>query len=290
MPEKKPIVLSRKAAVLLGALVGYLKPKMATDAKVNFYPIMAGLKKGDFKSQEKMIIEGLSKELDGKLAEDASVEDIRELIFAMDAEPACLEPSAGPMSGGKEAKDNKDDDDDQAEDWDDDDEEGKDGSVSELDAHEGEDPGPNGPVNKKVGTGSGGAKDRSARSMMGKDKAITQHALDQALSSVTKTVREQERGIREAEKFVRPWVGELAADLAMDSAEDVYRHALTILKVKDAETLPGPALRTVLSYVPKPGSRAHRELERGSAMGMDSAHVKSFDEYFPDAKRIGVVG
>ena len=71
--------------------------------------------------------------------------------------------------------------------------------------------------------------------------------------------------------------------MSFDSAEQVRRHALKMLKVEGAETLPAEALATVLKLVPQPGARR----EQDYAPAMDAAAAKSLAERFPGFDKIG---
>ena len=144
------------------------------------------------------------------------------------------------------------------------------------------------------------AKDKSAKDKkMGKDKdkededddegKVSKGAMDAAIASAvskaTKAAHDAavatQRGIREAEEAVRPYVGKLA--MAHDSADAVYRTALTTLGVKVDGVHPS-ALPVILSNLPVPGSRPKAE-----RIAMDSAAVKSFAERFPNAARVKVL-
>jgi chemotaxis protein histidine kinase CheA len=113
----------------------------------------------------------------------------------------------------------------------------------------------------------------------------TKAAMDAALKATAKAVRETERGIRVAVAEVQPWVGELSPTLALDSAEDVYRHAAVMLNVPDAKTIHASALPTLIKLMPKPGARP---VEGGhTSIAMDAAAIDDFNSRFPDAARIG---
>lgn len=116
------------------------------------------------------------------------------------------------------------------------------------------------------------------------EETVSKEAMDAAIaSSVTAAVkaeRKHQADIREAERFVRPWVGDLA--VAFDSAADVYKAALEAngRSVKDVHP---SAYRTILEMTPKPGHQ--RQTPR---LAMDSAKSNGFAERFPDAAKISV--
>jgi len=129
---------------------------------------------------------------------------------------------------------------------------------------------------------------------LGADKekhiGMDKQAMDAAIKlEVDKGVNEAVRRTTErlndraaAEKFVRPWIGELA--MAMDTAEDVYRLALETLNVPVKGVHPS-AFKAMLALVPKPGEGAQRQ-----RLAHDSAGTKSFVERFPAAARMRVIG
>jgi hypothetical protein len=105
-----------------------------------------------------------------------------------------------------------------------------------------------------------------------KDKdMIDKPAMDAALAAHGKRIRETERGIRVALAEVKPWVGDLPATLAFDSAADVYRHSLTMLGVEGAKTLHPDALAPVLKAQKRPGASSEtRQTENSIAMDASS--------------------
>lgn len=83
-----------------------------------------------------------------------------------------------------------------------------------------------------------------------KEKMANDHKL--AMDSAIKAVEARAAALRQAERDVRPVVG----DLACDSAEDVYRTALKQMGCDDHETLPEGALRSVFNALAKAPSLA----------------------------------
>lgn len=118
-----------------------------------------------------------------------------------------------------------------------------------------------------------------------KEKSVTQDELSKAVKDAVKVATDSatktQKAIREAENFVRPWVGNIA--MAHDSAEAVFRTALGALGVKDVGKLHPEALKHVLAVQPVPGSKK----DIASAPAMDAAMTDSFNKRFPGAARIG---
>jgi hypothetical protein len=75
--------------------------------------------------------------------------------------------------------------------------------------------------------------------------------------------------------------------MSFDSAADVYRHALTSLGVEGADKVHASALPILLKNIPVPGTEARAKPAK--SLGMDAASVKSFNDMFPNASRIGTV-
>lgn len=118
-------------------------------------------------------------------------------------------------------------------------------------------------------------------------KAVTQ-AQDAKIKDAVNKVLLAQREVRDAERAVRPWVGELA--MAHDSAEAVYGAALKMIGVQDVEKIHPSAYRTILEMQPVPGSRQAQAQQRTQSpvMASDEAQSDSFAKRFPNAARIGL--
>ena len=118
-----------------------------------------------------------------------------------------------------------------------------------------------------------------------KDDMVTKPAMDAAIAAAVKSATEAanrvQREIRDAERAVRPYVGDLA--MAHDSAQSVYSAALKSLGVKVDGVHPS-AFPVILSMQPKAGEKAAKPAR--ASVAMDSSSTKSFNEMFPDANRI----
>lgn len=114
-----------------------------------------------------------------------------------------------------------------------------------------------------------------------KDAMIDKPAMDAALKAQAdhfdkqiKAVKDNERGVRLALAEVQPWVGEIPATMAFDTAADVYRHALVMKGVDGAKTMHADALKPVLTSLPKIGARSAEHREAPIAMDSVSKAVK----------------
>lgn len=83
------------------------------------------------------------------------------------------------------------------------------------------------------------------------DEKVTKQAMDAAIRGV----RDNERNIRVALGKVKPWVGELPASMAFDSAADVFRHALKMRGFEGHATVHADALEPILNAMEKPNAR-----------------------------------
>ena len=143
------------------------------------------------------------------------------------------------------------------------------------------------------------AKDKAAKDKMMMDKAakdkaakdkemsgmVDKQAMDAALERVRKDTTANTiklmREIADAEKFVAPWVGAIAAQ---DSAADVYKVALDSLGV-EIDGIHPSAYKSILSYQKKPGDRDSRQTTK-RATAQDSKDKDDFLERFKDAGRL----
>lgn len=136
------------------------------------------------------------------------------------------------------------------------------------------------------------AKDKPAKDAVADPKApegVTKEAMDAALvahgrkvaADVTKSIRDNERAIRAAERAVRPWTGDMT--IAFDSADAVYRKALELTGVKDVDKIHPSAYHVLLESRAKPGQGT---TPRGAYDSALPAGIKSAEERFTNVSRI----
>ena len=307
MPTKT--VLSRKATATRGALVAYMMaksaPQVAMDAALtNVSPLLAKLSAKNFKTEKSGLLSSLRASLKGKLANDASIDDLTLLLDKLEEEEVPEGADADPNSGlpmNKEEMEKRAQDADPekaflkskllAEDW-----AAYDKMCADRKARD-ESPEEKKKAEEKEAADKAAkdaaekeAKDKAARDADPKMKPVTAAAMDEAIASARKqavadTIKLQ-RSIFDAQNQVRPYLGELSADLAFDSAEAVYETALKALKV-NIEGVHPSAFKAILSAQPLPGKKNGGQ---SPALAMDAAASSGFYEMFPDAKRIGDVG
>src|SRR5262249_6347299 len=105
--------------------------------------------------------------------------------------------------------------------------------------------------------------------------AMDQAAVQKLIDDNRKSERARFAGVREAERVVRPWIGDIA--IAQDSAEAVYKLALDSLG-KNVDGVHPSAYRAILEMLPKPGEATERQF-----VAMDAAQSKDFSERYPGA-------
>jgi hypothetical protein len=327
MAARKP-VLSRKAALVKGALSLHLAPKMAQDATLDFGKILAGVTAKNFKTQQPTILARLEKATQGKLAQDADLGDVANLLTAIEAldggpddatDMAAVDPTdptatppVDPMMA--ESTDPMDPTDDPAAPEMDtgalvdflkgklspedharvcqmvgvapsdttDTETADPASPDDADADEAKDDDETDPDQTAEDDITVPGKPATGEPPMTKtamDAAINAAALRSAKAAEQSTIARL-NGVREAERLVRPYVGELS--LGMDSAEAVFRYALGKLGVKHDAVKDVAALPIILAAQPVPGS----ERRHTPRIAQDAATADAYAKRFPQANRL----
>ncbi len=116
---------------------------------------------------------------------------------------------------------------------------------------------------------------------------VTQDSVNAAIKAATDTERKNQRAIREAERVVRPLVGEMS--IAFDSADEVYKNALTMLGVKDADKIHPSAYPQLLDMCRQTRQHNSSASPIAADMAMDEGDDSSYQEMFPEADHIGTV-
>lgn len=283
-PKEKPPVaktpaLSRKALLASGALRAHLAPRLAADAAFDPAAVLKGVTAKNWKASKPKIKAALDTALTGKLAADADLDDVVTLLDKLDdvtdevadvvadppADPTPVEKTAvdaDPMEELKAFLADKLSEEDMA-------------RCLEL-----MQPAP-AAVDAAPDLKPDDKKDPKPMDKPAMDAAI-RLASDAAVRRATDETVARMNAIREAERDVRPYVGETA--VAMDSALAVYQFALDSLGVdhKGVESL--PALKLVLSAQPKPGDAPAGT--RPKRLAMDAATATDYAKRFPNANRL----
>lgn len=115
------------------------------------------------------------------------------------------------------------------------------------------------------------------------DESVSKEAMDAAIKAAVTTVKQEQADLREAERFVRPLIGDLA--VAFDTAADFYKAALEQRGVKIDPRIPTSAYRPMLEALPQVNKTRQQNPRH---LAMDSAKSSGFTERYPDASRVSV--
>jgi uncharacterized protein len=289
----KPSKLSPAARELRGALTVYLAPRMAADTKLpNIGDILRGAPKANRITQRTGIANAIQAAVAGKLAQDADVDDVIEVIEAAekvidDARMADGEGEEGEDMEANAAMPMVDGEDD---DPDDDDEE-----VDDTEARDDADPmvakvmdfckGKMSPedcssLEKMMGEGMTAHDEMVAKK--GKDampeNMVDKKAMDSAITAALVANDAKHSGIAAALAKVRPSVGEIRA--ACDSAATVFRMALDAKGVGNKD-VPDAGLEPLWDAYTKIPATRQATHAADSAL---PAGVGSFEDRFPSVR------
>lgn len=245
-------ITSRKALMVQGALAAHVLPVLAADKAIDLEAVLQGVTRDNFTASKPTILARLERSISGKLAADAK--------------PADLLKAAGLALDAAEKVETGEDDDLEAEDEEEEESEEERKAREEREAEDrkakdkrardrrARDEGEESEEERKK------REEKEAEDKKASDAALVQRAEDAAM--------ERFMAIRQAEKDVRPYVGELQNP--PKSAAEVYKFALDELKV-DVSGVPESGYAAVLKALPVPGStpqprRANDEAS-ASAMG-----------------------
>ena len=78
--------LSLKASVAKGALAVYLKPRLAMDAKIDLNYLLKGVTSKTWATDKPKLAADIKAKVAGKLAKDANIEDLAELLNSLDGD------------------------------------------------------------------------------------------------------------------------------------------------------------------------------------------------------------
>jgi hypothetical protein len=273
-------VLSRHAAITQGALMVYLGPKLAKDSSIDLRAILKGTTARNFKTVRPTLVIDLKKATAGKLAKDASLDDLNLLLDKLSPSDEAMDEEEPPKS----AKKNEDDDAEELNDISFDD-----GREEELRSIlEGKcQPEEIDRVLELMRSGDGDAKDEMAddlpeaatdededaeKEKMKMKGMVNKTAMDAALrKNRDETIAEMKRQFAdrtEAQNLVRPIIGEVT--IAMDTAEKIYVAALDHSGVKHKGVHPS-ALRPMVELVvnqlkARPANRQPLAADSGNAL------------------------
>ena len=267
-PDMKT-VLSRKAVLAKGALAVYLRPKMAADAKLDFNAILKGVTAKNFGAQKSVISSRIEKAVAGKLAQDADISDVIELLDAMEGVDAGPDDKVKPVV---------DEDMTEAED------EGPD--MEGLKAYLKDKLSPE--DHAKACEMMGGAatdeepdvkKPEPPKKAEAEKDMVSKPAMDAAIAAAVKAEQTRQTALREAEEAVRPYIGAVQGQ----DAASVYRMALDHAKVTHTGVTELPALKAMVKMIPLPGAKPQLK------QAFDAAAAGSFATKYPEIAAVRVI-
>ncbi|MDB5448413.1 MAG: uncharacterized protein JWQ97_3730 [Phenylobacterium sp.] len=264
-------VLTRKAAMAQGALIAYLQPRLAQDAQIDLGPTLKGVGPKNFKARKAGIAEAVRAATKGKLAQDADLDDLTGLLDALEGVDLTEGQDDDPEAGAAPIKKPDAIDADPLEQV----KAFLKGKLSDEDMAQ---------LDALMGAGAADEDDDKKDPEPPKDM-VTKGAMDHAIAAAVRQASDRaattQREIRDAERTVRPYVGDLA--MAHDSADGVYLTALKAMGV-DVAGVHASAYPAILKLQPLPSATAKK-----SVVAMDAAGAKSFADRFPEAARINTL-
>jgi hypothetical protein len=274
-----------------GALAAFIAPRLASDAafKVGeLDKLLKDVKPAPFKQQIKPITDSVKALFKDRLAKDADVEDLAELLEALgsgdeDDDDEAGEDAARPKKDDVAEDDVAEDDDSAGEklmqmlshyDIPASDLEAINSLITELSKPAARDavlPKKGAPVAKPVAAAS--EKDDNAAPM--KDVPVTKPAMDAAIRTATdaaiKETKAHMSALYEASNDVRPFVGEINT-LAFDSADAIFKFALDAHQIETKGVHPS-AYKSLLPLI-------HAKAQPSQNMATDSADVVDFEKRY----------
>lgn len=261
------IKLSARASVAQGALMVFLAPKLAMDAKLDLTPGLKGLTSKNYAGKKTALQAYVEAQVDGKLAKDASIDGLKTVIDMIEEIPAAAdeEVTLDPKDNkGKTATDGLDDIDDE-------DMAGDEDLTDEEKA-----------AKKKEAEDKRAKDEADAAEKEKKDGKAMDAKIKLATDAAVLAERKNQQAISDAKEKVRPHVGSLS--MAFDSAGAVFRHALKMLDKDVSAVKDDSALPFILEAIPLPNSGGeHRE----TTMAMDEASTADVHKRIPGLARIG---
>lgn len=264
--------VSRMALLAASHIRHAVRPKLAQDAKIDWAKLVSGVQAKTWKADKAKIKIALDAAVNGKLAKDADIEDVVQMLDVLDdvseeLGPEIADVAAAPADPNpKPAEDGTLTPEEEAE-------------LARLLAKKGTAQDADPPVPAKKDPPVPAKKDPPAMdsvSRVAMDAAIAKTKTDTEAATIKRMVN-----LSAAQRFVQPWVGELdgAEDklLAMDSATDVYKLALELLEVDVTDVHPS-AYRAVLNAQPKPLDPTPSQT---NTIAMDAGTLSGLAKRFP---------
>jgi uncharacterized protein len=265
-----------------GALAAYLAPRLAADRALKpgeLDAMLLAVAPAPYKQQIPVIADSVKKFTKDRLAKDASVEDLAELLEALGGEDFDEDDELGEDFGKPVVKD-----DDMAED---------DGPGEQLMAILSKCNLPpdtleqiNGLITA-LGKGTPKEEDVAGKDGFppkkddkngapGKEVPVTKPAMDAAIADATRTERVRLSELFVASEAVQPLIGKVDT-LAFDSAADIYKLALDNAKIDTKDVHPS-AFKSLLALALDKSKK-----DSAPTIAVDSAAIEDFEKRYPNA-------
>jgi len=265
LKEQSDMKLSPKGVALLGALLGFSANVIAQDAQIadgELRAIAGSVKDLKTAKERKAVVKAFSALAEGKLNEGMALDGLDDIVAAVAEADTDTPPAANAMDGGDFAT-----------------------QLATLLGNNGMTPEV---ITKIQALCAGGAMDEKdpPADPPKKEDDVDKPAMDAAISAAVSANTAKMLAVRNAEIEVQPVIGNLA--IAMDNAEDVYKTALTQMKVPLDDVDPG-SYRAVFRVL---RVNASTEAPKPAALAMDAALQggQSFAEMFPGANPVKMGG
>lgn len=268
-PSEIPKMKQSKTAIAVaGALGAYIRPKLAQDSALgDLTTFLKGVSRKNLKSEQPRIVRAMQNHFKGKLAQDANLEDLKEVIEVF------TDPAMSPI--GEDEDDDVTEPKPVAQD---------DELMGKMREMLGEKLGPEEAARVMAALGepaAAAASDEPPPTAGTPAAPVTKQAMDAALAKAQKAGEDAAvtrwTAIRTAEQECRPILGEI---VAQDSAEAVYKMALDAKGIDLTDTPPS-AYRALVKMV-----SAQDQAPQTPRVAMDSAAQKSFRDRFPHIPKV----
>lgn len=257
---------SRKALLVKGALVSFLRPNLLPGTTLALDGALGGVNRLNWQTEKSKVLAAVLEFAGPRLAQDAKLDQVRaDLQLALD------------KMDDEEDGEAKDDEISGTDTLDPDDKEEKEKAAKDKKARD-----------AKAAKDAKAARDKKAKDVDPDDddedaakdnKGMDKKAMDAAIQLATDGVIARMNGAIEAREIIRPIIGNLPA-MGFDSAEMVYAKALELKGVSTKDVHPS-AFKAMVKMLPT------ADTQRRQPIAMDAEPDKALFTRFPGLARIG---
>lgn len=254
---------SRKAIIAKGGLAVFLKPHLLPGTTLALDEALGGVNRANFKTKKPEVVDAVMKFITPNLATDAKPDTIRsDLRLALDRMDD--EEDGEAEDDEIKAMDDEEDDDDEKKKKAAEDKRAKDAAMKSA--------------RDKKAKDAAMKKTRDEKDDDDKDDDDKAEDSKKAMDAAIDKLKADMRDATEAREIVRPIAGKV--DIAMDSAEAIYRYTLDVAKVPHKGVHP-TALKPMVQML-----ISAKDAARRPAIAMDASAASSVHQKFPGLSRI----